>query len=356
MTDTGAALRVAFVYTRPRVELRDAIARGEAPDTGLLGQNHLAELGVEAHLLDSALRRQHHGRGLLHRLSWTARELTLPLEARGYDAICGTVGPTLALSSRTLRGPAVVLLNMSICQSIRRARDAKRRLLAAGVRAAGAVICFAEAQRDDLLGLSGADPKRVHAVGLGVDERFLTATGSSPHDGAVLAVGRDLSRDYATFAAAVGGIDARVVLVTSERNLKGVALPANVELLLDVSPAELRMLYEQAACVVVPTRREGYPYGADCSGQTVILDAFAMRRAVVTSKRSTLRGYVDDGRNGLVVPAEDPAALRAAVERVLGDEELARQLGQAGREDVEERFTTRHLARSLARVLSTMER
>jgi hypothetical protein len=40
----------------------------------------------------------------------------------------------------------------------------------------------------------------------------------------------------------------------------------------------------------------------------------------------------------------------------LGDEELARQLGQAGREDVEERFTTRHLARSLARVLSTMER
>src|SRR5690242_595908 len=65
MTDTGAALRVAFVYTRPRVELRDAIARGEAPDTGLLGQNHLAELGVEANLLDSVLRRQHHGRGLL---------------------------------------------------------------------------------------------------------------------------------------------------------------------------------------------------------------------------------------------------------------------------------------------------
>jgi glycosyltransferase involved in cell wall biosynthesis len=88
----------------------------------------------------------------------------------------------------------------------------------------------------------------------------------------------------------------------------------------------------------------------------VVLDAFAMSRPVVTSERSTLRGYVDDGRNGLIVPAEDPAALLEAVERVLGDATLAEELGRRGRADVEERFTTRGFAASIADQLAAIVR
>lgn len=247
-----------------------------------------------------------------------------------------------------------MLFNMALCQSLRRSSGPKRHLLAAGIRAAGAVICFADAQRESLIELSGADPDRVHTVGLGVDERFLATDTPPPAGGAVLAVGRDLGRDYRTFAVALSGIESRVVLVTSDRNVAGVRLPEHVELRLDVSPVELRTLYEQAACVVVPTRKEGFAFGADCSGQTVVLDAFAMSRPVVTSERSTLRGYVDDGRNGLIVPAEDPAALRGAVERVLGDAALATELGRRGRADVEERFTTRTFAAGIAALLRAM--
>jgi glycosyltransferase involved in cell wall biosynthesis len=247
-----------------------------------------------------------------------------------------------------------MLFNMAICQGLRRSSGPKRRMLAAGVRAACATICFADAQRESLIELADADPARIHTIELGVDERFLATDTAPPAGGSVLAVGRDLGRDYETFVAAIGTIEARVVLVTSDRNVAGLQLPGNVELLLDVSPVELRALYEQAGCVVVPTRKEGFEFGADCSGQTVILDAFAMSRPVVTSERSTLRGYVDDGRNGLIVPAEDPAALREAIERVLKDAAFGAALGRQGRTDVEQRFTTRTFAASIAAVLASM--
>ena len=344
-------MRVAYVYAKPRQALQEAIARGEAPDTGLLGQNHLADFGVKAEIRDSLLRKRHRAKGLAHRLTWSGRELTLPLELRRYDAICTTIGPTLPLTAKATFGPRVVLFNMSLCQSIARSSGAKRSLLAAGVRTAGAVVCFAEAQRDRLLELTGADPERVHVVGLGVDARFLATDAPPPPGGMVLAAGRDLGRDYATFAAAVDGLDVPVVLVASERNLKGISLPANVELRVDVSPVELRELYEQAAFVVVPTRREGYPLGADCSGQTVVLDAFAMSRPVIASERSTLRGYVEDGRNGLIVSAEDAAALRQAIAGLAEDPALAQRLGEEGRRDVEARFTTRALAEGMSRIL-----
>jgi glycosyltransferase involved in cell wall biosynthesis len=45
-----------------------------------------------------------------------------------------------------------------------------------------------------------------------------------------------------------------------------------------------------------------------------------------------LLDLVVDGETGLLVPPRDPPALRAALERLLADEELRRRLGAAGRE------------------------
>jgi glycosyltransferase involved in cell wall biosynthesis len=45
---------------------------------------------------------------------------------------------------------------------------------------------------------------------------------------------------------------------------------------------------------------------------------------------------VEDGRTGLLVDPGDPAALRVALERLLGDADLRRRLGAAARERVAE--------------------
>jgi glycosyltransferase involved in cell wall biosynthesis len=94
---------------------------------------------------------------------------------------------------------------------------------------------------------------------------------------------------------------------------------------------ELQRLYARAAVVACPSRREGF--GVAC------LEAMAHGRPVVATDVGGLRDLVADGETGLVVPPRDPVALRGALERLLGDPGLRRQLGAAGRERARERFS-----------------
>jgi hypothetical protein len=68
----------------------------------------------------------------------------------------------------------------------------------------------------------------------------------------------------------------------------------------------------------------------------------------VASDVQGLAEIVDDGRTGLLVPPGDPAALAAAIARVLDDPELAGRLAAAGRADAVERFTAGRYRRELA--------
>ncbi len=103
--------------------------------------------------------------------------------------------------------------------------------------------------------------------------------------------------------------------------------------------------------MIVPQRRDGHLYGSEGAGITAVLEGAASARPLVVSERALLRDYVTDGENALVVPAEDPAALRAAIERVLGDAALGERLGAAGRARVERTHTTRGFASLLAPIL-----
>jgi glycosyltransferase involved in cell wall biosynthesis len=98
-----------------------------------------------------------------------------------------------------------------------------------------------------------------------------------------------------------------------------------------VPQVELQGLYARAAVVVCPSRREGF--GVAC------LEAMSHGRPVVATDVGGLRDLVVDGETGLVVPPRRPEALRAALERLLGDEELRHRLGAAGRERAREHFS-----------------
>jgi glycosyltransferase involved in cell wall biosynthesis len=80
----------------------------------------------------------------------------------------------------------------------------------------------------------------------------------------------------------------------------------------------------------------------------------AMGRPIVASERAILHDYVDDGVEALLVPAEDPASMREAIERVLADPELARSLGAAARARVERANASSVFAAGLAPLLRSV--
>jgi glycosyltransferase involved in cell wall biosynthesis len=86
---------------------------------------------------------------------------------------------------------------------------------------------------------------------------------------------------------------------------------------------DARALMGAADVVVMPSRWEGLPLSA--------LEALASGTPLVATDVRGLRELVVDGRDALLVP-EDPDALAAALRQVLDDPELARRLGDAGRQ------------------------
>jgi glycosyltransferase involved in cell wall biosynthesis len=98
-----------------------------------------------------------------------------------------------------------------------------------------------------------------------------------------------------------------------------------------VAPDELGPWYERAAVVAAPSRREGYGVAAR--------EAMAWGRPVVASAVGGLLDAVDDELSGLRVPPGDIPALRAALERLLGDAGLRERLGRAAREKAQREFS-----------------
>jgi glycosyltransferase involved in cell wall biosynthesis len=97
-----------------------------------------------------------------------------------------------------------------------------------------------------------------------------------------------------------------------------------------VPHAEVERLLERASVVVAPCEREGFGLAA--------AEALAFGRPVVAASGGALLELVDDGETGLFVPPRDAPALRAAVERLLGDRELRERLGREARARARDRF------------------
>ena len=352
----GRRAKVAFVYPNSRLQLAADVAAGTAADSSLLGQNHLAAFGYQAFIHEPRINAVSDAGGLAHRVRWNIREALIPWELGDADLVVSALANLLPTAARLRGGPRVVLLDFALATLLDRRRGAGRGILLRSLRRADAIVCLSEIQRARLLERVTVEPDRIHTVLLGVDHGFLRPWGhDTGENGFVLAVGKDLARDYRSLARAAAELSTKLVIVCEDRNVRGLDLPRNVERRHGLTFGELRDLYARAHCVVLPVRRADYAYGTEGSGLTALTEAMAMAKAIVVSDRPIFHEYVQAGESALFVPPEDPDALRDAIQRVLSDDPLAQSLGRAARRRVEQRHTMAQFAASLAGVFDQLD-
>lgn len=119
---------------------------------------------------------------------------------------------------------------------------------------------------------------------------------------------------------------------TLARLVEELDLRSHVELLGAVDEESVRRQLESAHVFALASHAE--PLGV------AIMEAMAMSVPVVVGDGGGVRELIDDGVSGALVDPENPAAIAAALARVLGDTELARTLGLAGWRRVRAEFSS----------------
>lgn len=206
-----------------------------------------------------------------------------------------------------------------------------------GCRRAAAVITLTERAATTVRADGGLAPERVHVIPSGVDPARFAGVARDPLPASglprVLFVGRlHRAKGVDTLLRALPLLrrPASVVLVgdgPERTSLDRLAVSLGVRdrvaflgfLPHDQVPAALAY----GDIVVLPSRYEELG--------SVLVEAMHAGRPVVASRTGGIPALVTDGVNGLLTPVGDPAALAAALDRLLADPALACTLGANAR-------------------------
>jgi glycosyltransferase involved in cell wall biosynthesis len=158
-------------------------------------------------------------------------------------------------------------------------------------------------------------PDDIESLGAGVDglgdRRFVMYAG---------ALGSHKGTDVLLRAWSDGGAMAADLLLA----LTGTAepdLPPGARVL-HLSRAQVMTAWRRASVAVVPSQ-----WADPCP--TVAMEAMAAGTPVVASAVGGLIDLVEDGTDGLLIPPGEPKLLRAAIDRLLGDDDLRQRMGAA---------------------------
>jgi glycosyltransferase involved in cell wall biosynthesis len=95
-------------------------------------------------------------------------------------------------------------------------------------------------------------------------------------------------------------------------------------------------LLHAADVFVLSSLKEGLPVS--------LIEAMAAGKAVVATRVGGIPDAIDDGKNGMLVPSDDPGALAGAIEKLLRNGDLRVSLGKAASKTVDQRFNIGQLA------------
>jgi glycosyltransferase involved in cell wall biosynthesis len=200
--------------------------------------------------------------------------------------------------------------------------------------------------------------KPLHTIPNGIDTEFFAPGGTTRVPGSLLMVGTlSPSKDHATLLRAIsllaGKCSAELCLAGDgvlRNELQELAhqlgVESQVRFLGNVPRTDLVRMYRSASIFTFSTKGEGSPLS--------LLEAMSCGLPVVASDVPGVREILSKSQCGLLTAAGDARATAEAIKRLLGDAELAHQMGSNGRHYVKINHSLTAMAAQYRQVLSEL--
>lgn len=151
----------------------------------------------------------------------------------------------------------------------------------------------------------------------------------------------------------VGGHRAESDLETNKREAARLAIADRVRFTAAVPPADVAGLLAEADVLVLPNTSTHL--SARYTSPLKLFEYLAAGKPIVASDLPSIREVLEDGRNAVLAPPGDPAALAVAIARVLADPALAGRLARQAFDDAA-RYTWARRAERIEELLNRLPR
>ena len=154
-------------------------------------------------------------------------------------------------------------------------------------------------------------------------------------------------RDFPTLMAAAKKCSKKFVLATTDAFLKGLTIPDNVTVYRNTFGIAAEELMEQSAAVIFPLERTTSP-----AAEGTLLNAMCYGKPVIVTRTITTEEYIEDGKNGFLVPVQDPDAIVAAIHSIFSHPRKADEVGRQARQTVMENHSMDLYAKKIADIIN----
>jgi glycosyltransferase involved in cell wall biosynthesis len=213
------------------------------------------------------------------------------------------------------------------------------------------VICFASKQANFWNFILGLKDRAIF-VPFGTDEKssHLNNLNNLTLSNYIFSAGA-AARDYKTLIKAIEGVNINLLIVAGRDPMTGkIALPStlppNVRLKVEIPKEEYKRLLAKSRFVIVPLK--DVPF---VCGQSVILDAMSMGKAVIATRGVSTIDYIVDGETGLLVEAGDVESLKAKILFLLENPLKAKEIGENAKRAVQIYFNQRLMQKKIGMIV-----
>lgn len=344
-------MRILYLYSGKRKKYGKIGI--DCPDTQFYGLNHLDKYGLKAEYKEF----EDFSRiGFLEKfLSFRLRHCLMFFIVRNYDLVFGSSLIYMIPLQMIFRTKTkFILLNIYLNRLLtaNKRNFLKYYLIKFLIRKLDGIVCLSNIQKNYLIDNYNFPQEKIIVIPLGVDINFHQYVSDEQREDFILSAGSDDGRDYKTVLKVANFFPhLKFVIVCGYRNTENInksEISNNVEIFYYISPEKLRNFYKRAKIFLLATYSDGYIKAADCSGQTVLLDAMASGLPIIATKKAYLSDYVKNNQEIIIVNPNHPDELKEKIELLLTNQNLRERLAKAARKKAETNFSSEIMARKLA--------